>query len=148
MANYKLTGVFPEGQPAHWNQAVPYPRPIRWGMRPVPNAQSVGPIGMAQFAPKYNPAGSGSVQPYVYPDGPWVNPYGYRTANPAALTAGGVTVQRPFESDLGGVGVRRNPCGCGSYGDPLVTLPVVGDVTPKCLVAVAVGLGLGWYFWG
>lgn len=142
----RLTYVYPEGVPAHWNSAIPFAQPIRWGLRPVPNAQSVGPIGFAQLARKYNPPGSGSVQPYVYPDGPYTNPFGYLTANPAALTPGGENINIPREGALGGIGMRSNPCGCGDLGDALFVVPGTSlEVTPKCLIGLGLGFTVGWF---
>lgn len=64
----KFQPEFPETYPARWPDYLPYPMPIRWGWRPVPNGNSVD-WPQAQFAPKYLPPGSPSYQPYVYPDG-------------------------------------------------------------------------------
>lgn len=54
-------------QPARYPQYIPFPEPVvRKGWVPV--AQSVN-WPAAQFAPRYLPPGSGSVQPFIYPDG-------------------------------------------------------------------------------
>lgn len=55
-------------QPSYFPKYEPYPTgPVR-RMGWVPVAQSVK-WPSAQFAPPYLPPGSGSVQPFVYPDG-------------------------------------------------------------------------------